>query len=91
MSVKTSHEPNEQLPIDTTGMNRGQRAAMEVAESARDTADSRDGFAGELFMGRLDPHRLLPFPAQDDEDRAIGDEMVRKVSALLSERLDPEA
>lgn len=81
---------DDPLLIDTSAMNEGQRAAMEVAESARDQAVARGGFAGGLFLGRFDPSLLLPFPHQSDQDRAIGDEMVDRVCRFLSEHLDPE-
>ena len=72
------------------GRNRGQRAAMEVAEMARDQAVA-GGFAAGLFMGRFRPGLMLPFPRQSQRDRHIGDEKVRRVSEFLSENLDPEA
>jgi len=83
-------EEIDQLLIDTSGMNQGQSAAMDVAERARDQGGEKGGFAGGLFMGRFDPSWLNPFPDQSDEDRLIGDEMVQKVSTFLTENLDPE-
>jgi alkylation response protein AidB-like acyl-CoA dehydrogenase len=78
------------LPIDTSAMPEGQRAALEVAESARDHADPRDSFAGRLLMGRFEPSFIMPFPRSSDADRAVGDDLVARVSTLLAERLDPE-
>ncbi len=72
-------------------LNEGQRAAMEVAESARDQAGGAEAFAAGLFMGRFSPEALRPFPDQTEEDRCIGDEMVQRVSTFLAEHLDPEA
>jgi hypothetical protein len=72
------------------GLNDAQRAAMSVAESARDEAQA-PSFAAGLFMGRCDRKALTPFPAQSDADRTIGDEMVARVCAFLSAHLDPEA
>ncbi|MCZ6542356.1 MAG: acyl-CoA dehydrogenase family protein [Planctomycetota bacterium] len=80
----------EQLLIGTAGMNRGQRAAMEVVESARDQGDGKGGFAAQLCLGRFDPAMLTPFPKQSDSDRRIGDEMVQAVSAFVTEHLDPD-
>ncbi len=81
---------DDQPIIDTSGMNQGQQAAMEVAESARDKGGARGGFAGGLFMGRVDWNGLNPFPEQSAQDRAEGDQMVQKVTAFLSQHMDPE-
>lgn len=86
---KPSESPSESL-IDTSKMSKGQAAALEVAESARDQGNAADGFAGNLLLGRLRMEMLDPFPRQSDEDRAIGDEMVAKVTAYLRANLDPE-
>jgi alkylation response protein AidB-like acyl-CoA dehydrogenase len=71
------------------GLNAAQRAAMQVAESAREQAGAAS-FAAGLFMGRFDRGALSPFPRQEDAERRIGDEMVRRVSAFLAERLDAD-
>ncbi|MHC5114821.1 MAG: acyl-CoA dehydrogenase family protein [Planctomycetota bacterium] len=75
---------HEELLIDTAGMSPEQRAAMEVAEIARGAADSRDSFAGRLLSGRYEPERLRPFPEQDAADRAVGDDLVARVTKLMS-------
>ena len=49
------------------GLNRAQRAAMEVAESAREASAGKESFAGGLFMGRLDLGEVDPFPQQDPD------------------------
>jgi len=82
-------EEPEQSIVDTSKMNKGQAAALEVAEAARDTEASAS-FGGELFLGRFRPKMLSPFPGQSEDEKAIGDEMVAKVSAFLSENLDPD-
>lgn len=82
-------EQEQELAIDTSSMNQGQRAAMEVAEAARDAATDA-GFGGPLFLGQFDPSLMMPFPKQAQEDRQIGDEMVAKVSAFLAENLDAD-
>ena len=84
-------QPSDDGPvIDTTGMNKGQAAAMEVAESAREQVTGHGGFGASLFMGGADPSWVVPFPEQSDEDREIGDKMVQRVSAFLAEYMDPE-
>ena len=37
--------------IDTSKMNAGQRAALELTESARDAASEKGSFAANLFCG----------------------------------------
>ena len=65
-------ETNNQSVIDTSNMSEGQRAALEMAESSRDTREI-SGFAGALFMGVPDFSKLSPFPNQSTEDKAEGD------------------
>ena len=59
--------------IDTSKMNAGQRAALEMTESARDAASEKGSFAANLFMGRYELGRLLPYPVQTPRDRDQGD------------------
>ena len=96
-ATKTDNQPlppdqDPTLIIDTSAMNQGQRAAMEVAESARDQGEGgeQESFASGLFFGRLDPSQLEPWPHQSDQDRATGDQMVQKVSAFLRQHMDAE-
>ena len=88
---KKQATPSEELIIDTSDMNEGQAAAMEIAELARDEVTHRDSFAGRLFMGSFAPSLIAPFPRQDDKDRACGDEIVRQVSEYLALHLDADA
>ena len=94
MQSKTSEQftktADMQVAIDTSKMNEGQRAAMEVTESARDFSAAKDGFAAELFMGRFRPDLIMPFPEQTPEDKAIGDEIVARVMVYLRENLDAD-
>ena len=80
----------DRLPLPIDGLNRDQRAALEVAEAARDSGEGPGGFAAALFLGRFRPGMLIPFPQQTAEEGRLGDEMVAKVTAFLSERLDPD-
>ena len=59
--------------IDTSKMNAGQRAALEMTEAARDEASDKGSFAAGLFMGRCDVGRMFPFPEQSALDRDQGD------------------
>jgi len=85
-----SMQVDNEMVIDTTGMNEGMRAALEVAEMARDTSTKQPSFGGQLFMGTFDKDMLFPFPEQTPEEKAIGDELVAKVIAYIEEHLDPE-
>ncbi len=89
-SSASAQAQQRQLHMATRGMTGGQRAAMEVAESARDTDDGGRSFAAEMFMGRADHSLIQPFPQQSSEDRRIGDELVHNVSVFLAEHLDPD-
>src|SRR5882762_7952574 len=83
--------PDEQgTLIDTSKMNAGQRAALEMTEAARETASERGSFGSELFMGRLSLNRLFPFPEQSPEDRAAGDAFLKKLAPFLREHVDPD-
>src|SRR5437868_4536706 len=87
----TAPAPDEQATlIDTSKMNAGQRAALEMTEAARETASERGSFGSELFMGRLTLNRLFPFPEQSVEDRAAGDAFLQKLAPLLREHVDPD-
>ena len=81
----------EQPVIDTSKMNAGQRAALELTEAARDAASDHEGFAAGLFMGRLHAKRLLPFPEQSNVDRDHGDAFLKKLDHFLMEHTDPDA
>ncbi len=76
--------------IDTSKMNAGQRAALEMTEAARDAAAEKESFAQGLFMGRCDVARMLPFPAQTHEDRDQGDAFLHRLEKFLREKVDPD-
>ncbi|WP_224772489.1 acyl-CoA dehydrogenase family protein [Pelagicoccus enzymogenes] len=81
---------DEEMLIDTSRMNRQQREALEVAESAREAKGEKPSFASKLFMGEFEPELLTPFPFQDDLEREKGSQLVRKLADYLVDRLDPE-
>ncbi|NDA67049.1 MAG: DNA polymerase II, partial [Verrucomicrobia bacterium] len=76
--------------IDTSKMNAGQRAALEMTESARDAASEKGSFAANLFMGRYELDRLLPYPMQSHEDRDQGDAFLARLDAFLRANVDPD-
>lgn len=75
--------------IDTSKMSAGQRAALELTEAARVTAQERT-FAAGLFMGEFNLAGLHPFPVQTADDLEQGDAFLNKLERLLRERVDPE-
>src|SRR5438034_7085126 len=78
-------EPENPVPavIDTSKMAKGQREALELAEAARDPLEDRGTFASNLFIGRYDFDRIYPYPAQSAEDRAAGENFLRKLENYL--------
>src|SRR5256885_329529 len=88
---KPAPKPEEQnSSIDTSKMSAGQRAALELTEAARDAASEKGSLAEDLFMGRLDLARLLPFPTQSSEDRDQGDAFLQQLEKFLREKVDPD-
>src|SRR5437016_10713325 len=76
--------------IDTSKMSKGKREALELAEASRDPLDDRGGFASNLFIGRYDFDRIYPWPAQSAEDRAAGEDLLRKLEGYLRDHVDPD-
>ena len=89
MKPQTDHNPSSSL-IDTSKMSAGQRAALEMAEAARDERQNT-GLAAGIFFGEPDFDKLLPFPKQSVEDRDQGDAFLARLKRLLDEHADPDA
>lgn len=75
--------------IDTSKMTAGQRAALEMAEAARDERQNT-GLAAGLFFGEPEFSRLLPFPKQSVEDQDQGDAFIARLKRVLDEHADPD-
>src|SRR5256886_2760950 len=92
IAEETSAKPEKPAAavIDTSKMAKGQREALELAEAARDPLEDRGSFASNLFIGRYDFNRIHPCPAQSAEDRAAGEEFLRKLETYLREHVDPD-
>lgn len=88
--MKTELPPPAVPLIDTSKMSAGQKAALEMAEAARDERRNR-GLAASLFFGRPDFGGLIPFPKQSLEDRDQGDAFLGQLRQLLHEKADPDA
>src|ERR1700685_2680490 len=76
--------------IDTSKMSAGQRAALELSESARESAQAERGFVGGLFMGRCQMEQIHPFPRQPSADRDQGDAFLQRLRNFLAEHVDPD-
>ncbi len=64
--------------------------SLEVAEAAREGTLILPSVAAEAFLGRFRPDLVFPFPAQSEEDRAVGAAFAEKVEAFLRESVDPD-
>ncbi len=76
--------------IDTSKMNAGQRAALELTEAARDIVSGKTSFAADLFMGRFDAAKIVPFPEQSSEDRDQGDAFLQRLESFLKANVDAD-
>ncbi|MEE9369448.1 MAG: acyl-CoA dehydrogenase family protein [Pontiella sp.] len=83
-------EPEDQMIIDTSNMSEGKRAALEIAESSRQTQWKFPSFGGEMFVGRWRGDLLYPFPMQPEDDKAEGDVHLKKIRKFLETHLDPD-
>jgi alkylation response protein AidB-like acyl-CoA dehydrogenase len=76
--------------IDTSKMNEGQRAALEMTEAAREATTGIVGFVGKLFMGCCDFANVFPFPEQSPHDRDQGDAFLERLETFLKQKVDPD-
>ena len=92
IAEETSAKPEKltSAVIDTSKMAKGKREALELAEASRDPLDDRGSFASNLFIGRYDFDRIYPYPAQSAEDRAAGEDFLRKLETYLRDHIDPD-
>src|SRR2546428_2305601 len=92
IAEETSAKPDKPASavIDTSKMAKGKREALELAEASRDPLDDRGSFASNLFIGRYDFDRIYPYPAQSAEDRAAGEDFLRKLESYLRDHVDPD-
>ena len=77
--------------IDTSKMNEGQRAALEMTEAAREVVQDKKSFAAGLYMGECDLKSVFPFPEQSPHDRDQGDAFLQRLEKFLKEKVDPDA
>jgi len=77
--------------IENKNRSDAEDASIAVAEGARELDWKSKSFMASIFMGDLDQSMTFPFPEQDLEDKAVGDEICARVQAWAEEHLDGEA
>ena len=65
--------------------------SLDVAEEAREQSWQHPSFVGQLFMGKVDWGLLFPFPEQEDADKKIGDDFLKKLEVFLKTKVDADA
>ncbi len=89
--MKAKPTSNDGMLIDTSKMSRGERAALEMAEAARENSTSKQlSFGASLFMGTPNTRNLTPFPSQSIEDRDQGDAFLQRLTKFLDHMVDPD-
>jgi len=85
-----SEQASDEMIIDTSKMNEGKRAALELAESSRDKLRRRDSFCAGLFMGDFDWDKMHPYPDQPAEDRRRAAPFLNELTRILRDETDPD-
>lgn len=80
----------EEMIIDTSKMNEGKRAALELAEASRDKLRRRDSFCAGLFMGEFAWDKMHPYPEQAEEDRKAAAPFLDELNRILRDHTDPD-
>jgi hypothetical protein len=63
--------------------------AMELAEESREKEWKLPSFTAELFRGHFRWDLMHPYPAQDAEDKGIGDAYIERIRPILEHEFDP--
>jgi len=71
-------------------IGKEKRESLELAEAAREKEWDYPSFVRELFHGRLPWNLIYPFPQQTGQDKAVGDEYIKKIKDFLLANLDPD-
>jgi hypothetical protein len=91
MSTKPEKDEKDAAPIiDTTGMSKGKREALELTEASREGHWAYPTFAGALFMGDFPWKLIYPYPEQPEDRIERGEEFLKKFTAFLQENVDPD-
>jgi alkylation response protein AidB-like acyl-CoA dehydrogenase len=76
--------------IDTSGMSEGKKAALELAESSRQTHWKYPTFAGALFMGELPLKLIHPYPQLPEDRDEKGESFLIQLEEFLRDKTDPD-
>ena len=57
--------------------------SLEVAEEAREESWKYPSFVGELFTGKVRWDLIFPYPIQEESDKKVGDEFLKKLEAFF--------
>ncbi|MHC4821463.1 MAG: acyl-CoA dehydrogenase family protein [Planctomycetota bacterium] len=68
----------------------GKRAALELAEAARDHYHAHDSFAGSLFLGSVPWPLIQPWPGVSAAEEERGDAFLKDLGGALREHLDAD-
>jgi hypothetical protein len=86
-ATKHDRDDREKTLIDTSKMSVGERAALEMAEAARDRIRGGLSFGSSVFMGRPDFATMVPFPTQSFEDKDQGDTFLIQLNEFLGVKI----
>ena len=76
--------------IENENRTKEENKSIELAEDNREVDWKSKSFMAQLFMGDLDVSMVYPFPNQEAEDKAIGDEWCSKIDAWCADNVDGE-
>lgn len=82
--MATQTEDAEALAIDTSKMSAGKRAAVEMAEAARERLEAQSSFAASLFMGDFVWDRIHPFPAPESAAAERGEAFLAELRDVMA-------
>lgn len=71
-------------------MGKEKVESLELAEASRQQEWKCPSFVACLFQGRAPWGIIHPFPEQSKEDKAIGDDFLKKAESFLKANLDPD-
>jgi len=92
MTTESKHnepEANAQV-IDTTGMSKGKREALELTEASREGHWQYPTFAGALFMGQFPWDLVYPYPQKPEDTSERGEAFLKQLETYLREKVDPD-